>query len=327
MGSHQSVNIKPDISVIMSVYNGEQTLAITIDSVLSQENVQFEFIIVDDGSVDRTSEILDDYARRDARVRIIHQKNTGLTQALIRACSLANGKFIARQDAGDVSLAGRLAWQLEVFGEHPGVVMTSCGTRVIGPGDEVLYEICQVEEQLQRGLQESDINLIAVPPSTSVMFKRDAYEKVGGYRSQFFVAQDLDLYMRLSEIGTCWASPLVLCEVKLDKNSISANRREQQIRSAKVIVECAVARRSGGDEAALLTRWSERSSRNLRRSWFLPRKLHEARFYYFVGSQLRDREPKQAQLYFWRAVTRWCPYPRAWYSLIWYSLMRISGHK
>ena len=62
-----------------------------------------------------TGEILDDYARRDARVRIIHQENSGLTRALINGCAAATGEFIARQDAGDLSLAGRLARQLDVL--------------------------------------------------------------------------------------------------------------------------------------------------------------------------------------------------------------------
>src|SRR5262245_39044227 len=123
----------PEVSVVMSVYNGASHLAATLDSVLSQEGVELEFIVVNDGSTDKAGEILDDYARRDDRVRVIHQRNTGLTYALIRGCAAATGEFIARQDAGDVSLAGRLASQLDVFKKNTKVVMTSCGSRFIGP--------------------------------------------------------------------------------------------------------------------------------------------------------------------------------------------------
>ena len=142
-----------EVSVVMSVYNGASNLAATMDSILSQEGVEFEFIVVNDGSTDKTGEILDDYARRDDRVRVIHQENTGLTRALIRGCAAATGEFIARQDAGDVSLAGRLALQLDVFRNNSNVVMTSCGTRFVGPGNEVLYEVCQAGDELHRGLQ------------------------------------------------------------------------------------------------------------------------------------------------------------------------------
>jgi glycosyltransferase involved in cell wall biosynthesis len=301
----------------MSVYNGASSLAVTINSVLSQEGVEFEFIVVNDGSTDNTCEILDDYARRDDRVRVIHQENTGLTRALIRGCAAASGEFIARQDAGDVSLARRLALQLDVFRTNSSVVMTSCGTRFVGPGKEILYEVHQTGDQLHRGLQGVYVAQVAGPSShTSVMFRRDAYEKVGGYRVQFDVAQDLDLWMRLAEVGLCWATPEVLCERHLSKNSISAISRDEQMRSTKIIVKCAVARRSGCDDSSLVAKWTQQRKWH-RFFWRLfPRRLQEAKFYYFIGSMLRHRQPKQAKLYFWRAVTTWFPYPRAWYRIL-----------
>lgn len=312
----------PDISVVMSVYNGSSNLAVTMDSILAQQAVGLEFIVVNDGSTDGTGDILDDYARRDSRVSIIHQENTGLTRALIRGCAAATGEFIARQDAGDVSLAGRLAFQLDVFRNNSNVVMTSCGTRFIGPGNEVLYEVRQVGDELHRGLQHVDIGRIHGASShPSVMFRRETYKKVGGYRAQFKVAQDLDLWMRLAEVGVCWATPEILCDFHLDKNSISAARRSEQVRSAKVIVKCAEARRSGRDDSALIAKWA---GQRKRRHFFLwsPRRLQEAKFYYFIGSTLRHSKPKQAQLYFWRAVTTWFPYPRAWYGILRASVQR-----
>ena len=146
--------------------------------------------------------------------------------------------------------SGRLARQLDVFRKNSNIVMTSCGTRFFGPDNEVLYEVRQDGEELHRGLQHVDVGRVRGPSShTSVMFRRKTYEKVGGYRAHFDVAQDLDLWMRLAEVGTCWAIPEVLCEFHLDVNSISAVRRYEQIRSAKVIVKCAEARRSGRDDS------------------------------------------------------------------------------
>ena len=83
----------PEVSVVMSVYNGASHLRASIDSILQQDGVDFEFIIVDDGSTDESPSILDDYAARDARIRLIHQENQGLTKALIRGCAEARGKF------------------------------------------------------------------------------------------------------------------------------------------------------------------------------------------------------------------------------------------
>ena len=83
-------------------------LAAMLDSILSQEGVELEFIVVNDGSRDKSGEVLNEYAQGDSRLRIIHQENTGLTRALIRRCDAARGEFIARQDVGDISLPGRL---------------------------------------------------------------------------------------------------------------------------------------------------------------------------------------------------------------------------
>jgi glycosyltransferase involved in cell wall biosynthesis len=310
------MNGHPKVSVVMSVYNGAPDLGRTLDTILSQKGVELEFIVVNDGSTDRSGEILHDYAQRDDRVRVIQQGNTGLTRALIRGCALATGDLIARQDVGDVSLPGRLALQLDVFKNNPAIVMTSCGTRIIGPAGEILYEVCQEGDELHRGLQHLEIKrLRSVSHHTSVMFRKKAYEAVGGYRPQFRVAQDLDLWMRLSEVGICWATPEVLCEARLHKNSISATRRSEQIRSANLIIKCAKARRSGRDDSKLIEGWvGQRKWRRL--LFWRPRRLEEARFYYFLGSMLRRCQPHQAQLYFWRALSRWVVYPRAWYRIL-----------
>src|SRR5688572_6984597 len=102
------MSLGPEISVVMSVYNGATQLRETIDSVLSQEGVSLEFIVVDDGSTDDTPDILMGCAQKDGRMKLIRQQNQGLTRALIRGCAEAKGAYIARQDAGDISLPGRL---------------------------------------------------------------------------------------------------------------------------------------------------------------------------------------------------------------------------
>jgi glycosyltransferase involved in cell wall biosynthesis len=317
LGSAQGMSANCEVSVVMSVYNGASSLAVTMNSILSQEGLKFEFIVVNDSSTDKTGEILNDYARRDDRVRVVHQGNTGLTRALIRGCAAATGEFIARQDAGDISLAGRLTRQLNVFRNNSSVVMTSCGTRFVGPGNEVLYEVRQIGDQLQRGLLHVDARRVHGPSShSSVMFRREAYERVGGYRAQFNVAQDLDLWMRLAEVGVCWATPEVFCEFHLFKSSVTATRRDEQMRAAKFIVKSAAARRSGCDDSSVIAKWEQQRKWHRFFWWWPPRRLQEAKFYYFIGSVLRHHQPKQAQLYFWRAIRTWFPYPKAWYRVL-----------
>ena len=309
------MNETPDVSVVMSVYNGAATLAATVDSVLAQEGVDFEFIVVNDGSTDGGGAILDDYARRDDRMRVVHQENTGLTRALIRGCAEARGKYIARQDAGDFSLPGRLARQFTLLESNSDVVMASCGTRFVGPEGEFLYEIVQQGDELQRGLEQLRIDQIRGPSHHgSTMFHRTAYQTVGGYRPQFQVAQDLDLWIRLVEVGRCVATPDIFYKAQWQSGSISHLRRRQQVLAAQVIFECRNRRRRGESERPVLDRLVA-SLTEQRSRWQSPPGLIEARFYYFLGSILVRRDPKVARYYLRKAVEYWPWHIKAWIKL------------
>ncbi len=132
--------------------------------------------------------------------------------------------------------------------------MVSCATRFVGPSDEELYTVAQLRDELEDGLRQ--LKRVRGPSHHgSTMFRRSIYAQVGGYRAVFPVAQDLDLWMRLSEFGHCVAMREVLYQAKLAPNSISALRRDEQIRTAQAIVACAEARRAGKSEAEVLRHW------------------------------------------------------------------------
>src|SRR6056297_3621885 len=107
------MSARPDVSVVMSVYNNADSLPAALESILSQEGVALEFIVIDDGSTDGSGTILDEAAARDPRLKVIHKQNEGLTKALIEGCAMASAPWIARQDADDLSLPGRLKAQLD----------------------------------------------------------------------------------------------------------------------------------------------------------------------------------------------------------------------
>lgn len=121
------MNEKVKISVIMSVYNGEEYLSEAIDSVLAQSFTDFELIIINDCSTDRTGEILDRYASIDARVKVhTNEVNLRLPSSLNKAISLSEGKYIARMDADDICLPDRLEKQYAFMEENPDVALSSC---------------------------------------------------------------------------------------------------------------------------------------------------------------------------------------------------------
>ena len=118
----------PKVTVLMSVYNRSKYLREAIDSILSQTLMSFEFIIIDDGSTDGTWDILTEYADQDQRIALVqNRKNLGLSQSLNKGLVLAQGNYIARQDADDVSMLERLAAQIGYFEQQPRVGLLGTG--------------------------------------------------------------------------------------------------------------------------------------------------------------------------------------------------------
>ena len=119
--------MKPDISVIMSVYNGETYLEEAIESVRKQTFKNWELIIINDCSTDSTSEILADFSLRDERIKVYtNEVNLKLPSSLNKAISLCSAKYIARMDADDICLPERLEKQYKFMEENRDVALSSC---------------------------------------------------------------------------------------------------------------------------------------------------------------------------------------------------------
>ena len=200
----------PALSVVTAVYNGEPWLAEALDSIVGQTFHDFEFIVVDDGSVDGTAEIL--AARGDPRVRVIRQARAGQTRALNRGLALASAPVLARMDADDVSLPDRFAKQLAFLGGHPEVGLLGTGSREISGTGRALRLIAPPADDclIRRALIRANPFV-----HSSVMFRRAALEAAGGYDERFAVAQDYDLWLRMSRVTRLanLPEPLVLRRV------------------------------------------------------------------------------------------------------------------
>ena len=306
----------PQVSVVMSVYNGADSLPRTIESILAQENVDFEFIVVNDGSKDNSGKILDTYAQRDPRLRVIHQENSGLTKALIRGCAEAKGEFIARQDAGgDISYPRRLVSQLEQLRQESDAVFTSCGTRYVDPKHEILYEVQMTQAELNEGLHEDSLEKLKGPSHHgSVMFRRSIYEFVGGYRSAYKVAQDLDLWIRLSECGLCLTTEEILYEAVWEPASISSRKRSQQFLAAQTALVGAKYRRQKLSEKTLLIELEQSLLKS--KSKLNIAKLSEANSWYFMGASVLKCSQFRAHYYWWQAIKCWPLHLKSWLRLL-----------
>ncbi len=314
----------PDVSVVVGVHNGRPALRETLENILSQAGVDLELVLVDDGSTDGSESVLTAYAAREQRIRIVRQEQAGLTSALIRGCALARGEYIARQDVGDISLPGRLRTQLDWLAARPGTVLASCGMRMVGPRGEVLYEVLRDDGDVSRTLHtrgpvELDgpphrrgVRVPAAPPGASSVFRRAAYEKVGGYRAQFYFAQDLDLWVRLTEVGDYTVVPEILYRAAVGPDSISGHYRREQVALTQLIAESARLRRAGlGDEAVL-----QRAAAIRPASVSRERRAARSRALYFIGACLRKRCDPAAVEYFKRAIRENPLLLRAWWRLL-----------
>ena len=186
----------PVVSVLLPAYNAAATVRAAAESVLNGTSAALELIIVDDGSTDGTGAAVADLAADD-RVRIISRPNKGLSASLNEAIAYASAPFIARMDADDVSMPDRLEAQLQYLADNPDVVMVGGQIRRIVKG--------QAESTSQLPLEHDDIVAAllrgqhAICHST-VLIRRSALDRIGGYW-EHGVAEDWDLYLRLSEVG------------------------------------------------------------------------------------------------------------------------------
>jgi len=288
----------PKVSVVCSAYNAEHTIGKTIESVLAQQGVSFELIVVDDGSTDATLSAINRAMNGSNKAKLIGNKaNIGLTKSLVLGCQQANGRYIARVDAGDCYLPGRLSSQSTLLDQRPDIGLVSCGTRFLSGDGEKLYEVVQQADELTAGLAQTSLTTIRGPSHHgSTMFRKSLYDQVGGYRSEFKVAQDLDLWMRMIEASEVLAQPEILYESEIEPTAISILKREQQLVAASLILECARLRRSGQTEPTINLTYSGFDSDDES-----PPRLARAQYEYFIGSCLEKTDSASARHYFKRA--------------------------
>lgn len=307
------IDASPEVSVVIGVYNAESCLRASLDSVLKQEGPTLECVVVDDGSTDGTSQLLAEYARFDVRMRVIRQQNLGLTRALIVGCASARAPLIARQDAGDISLPGRLRTQVDYLRSRPAAAVVVTGVR------EKLQDGYVVSTILPHGvgsnLGQQAHTRVSVPAHGCVLFRRAAYDAVGGYRAAFYYAQDCDLWQRLAEYGEIAGIEEVLYESSAEVGGISTSRTSIQMQFASLADRAAIARADGCGDNREVVRADRLRERVLRGRSQRPPAYGVAGAHFRLGAQLEALDPEAARRQYRQALSI-CPYYwRAWRQL------------
>lgn len=229
MGESELSNHKSllPISVVMTVLNGERHLEEAICSILGQDLTDFELIVVDDGSTDKTPILLNRLARTDHRIRLVKLENSGCAVASNAALRLAHGKYIARLDADDIALPQRLSRQYSFLEANPDIVAVGSNTILI---DEDGWEVglgvpLLTHEQIEdKDLYHGGCGL----QHPTLMVRHNVLRRIGGYRPQFRCALDLDLCLRLGEVGRLANLQVALVKYRLTLDGITIARRKEQ---------------------------------------------------------------------------------------------------
>jgi glycosyltransferase involved in cell wall biosynthesis len=187
----------PKVSVLLPVYNGEKYLQESIKSILNQTFEDFELIIIDDGSVDKTPEIVK--KNKDSRIRILtNEKNLGVSRSLNHGLRKVKGKYIARCDGDDLNNRSRFKIQVNFLDQNPEVVMVGSNAELINEKGKIVgrtnYPLSDIDLRKKMLIRNSVLH-------PSVMFRKSAINKIGGYSNIFNGVEDYRLFFQLMTLG------------------------------------------------------------------------------------------------------------------------------
>ncbi|WP_154856960.1 glycosyltransferase family 2 protein [Cyclobacterium xiamenense] len=178
------------VSIISVFYNREKFVDFSVNSLINQTYQNLEIVLCDDGSSDGTLEELKKFEALDPRVTVLHHSNRGFTNSIRRAVAASNGAFIAIHGSGDLSHPDRIQKQQDFLSKNPSVGVVGC---LFERDDLILNRKVVVGRQ-----KGGDVLSNICVSHGEVMFRKDIYDAVGGYRPFFYFSQDRDLWLRMS---------------------------------------------------------------------------------------------------------------------------------
>jgi glycosyltransferase involved in cell wall biosynthesis len=238
----------PLVSVVMAVCDGEEYITEALNSILDQSFRDFEFIIINDGSIDNTTGILQQYAQLDGRLCVFHQENRGLIAALNRGCRLARGKYIARMDADDITVPDRFETQVDFLDRHPIVAVLGGAIKLINAkGASIGERRYPVDDrQIKEALHRTNCFC-----HSAIMMRKDAFDATEGYRRPFLHAEEYDLWLRMAERVELANLPDVLVYYRIHARQVTVRNLRRQVLSALAAQAAARIRRETGQEPSL----------------------------------------------------------------------------
>lgn len=219
----------PKISVIMPVYKGDEYLSEAVDSILNQTFSDFEFIIICDNPTNETKDILDKYQQSDSRIHVFYQEQQGLANSLNKGITLAEGKYIARMDADDISLPERLQIQYDFLETNSNIGL--CGTWIENFGQKSgIHQLPITNEDIK-----SKIFFGYAIAHPSVMIRKEKIDGAGGYNSHFNYIEDYELWTRICDVTEVYNIPKILLKRRVHGGNITIEKRDMQLNLLKEV--------------------------------------------------------------------------------------------
>jgi glycosyltransferase involved in cell wall biosynthesis len=279
----------------MSVRNGLPYVKETVASIRRQSFAQFEFVIVDNASTDGSVEFLEQVAREETRVRLLlNERDLGHSGGLNRGLGECRGEWVARIDADDVAMPQRLERQLAFVAAEPRLELTSCLAYYIDPDGRRVgktYHDLKTAADFDRYMSANEMIGLLHP---GAFMRRKLVNQVGGYRSQFAAANDIDLWARIAETGALvLVQQEYLMEYRVHAAQISAGFSAARLKYEFARV-CARARRSSKPEPSweeFLLQWQSAPWPRRLDRW---RKTRAKEFYRAGGLRYATGQPLRA---------------------------------
>jgi glycosyltransferase involved in cell wall biosynthesis len=236
------MNPSPKVSLITTLYNRETYLPDAIESVLSQTYPHLELILWDDGSTDDSLAICQHYAAQDPRIRVIAAPHQGRGPAVAQACAIATGKYLGLVDSDDLLAATAIAETVTYLETHPTIGMVYTDYLIMADDSSIkgYGQHCQTP-------YDKDLLLTSFIIFHFRLLHRSIYEQIGGFDSDFMYCQDYDLCLKVSEVTDIAQLHRPLYYYRHHTQSISCEKRVEQIFYGKQAIENALKRRNMTD--------------------------------------------------------------------------------
>jgi glycosyltransferase involved in cell wall biosynthesis len=241
----------PSISVLMPVYNGQPFLRDSIESVLKQTFTDFEFIIIDDGSIDNTVDIIQEYAAKDKRIRLVRNpRNMGLIETLTIGNRYCTGEYIARMDADDISLPDRFERQYVYMQSHPEIDVLGSNSAFIDENGTLLdHVLIEPSDPVRVWLQ---MFFRCSIHHTTVFARSEVYKRFNesGLENTYIHAEDYAFWLRVGFEYTYANLNIILCHTRNHSMQVSNQFRETQ-RTSQLLAARQAYQRLLGQEISL----------------------------------------------------------------------------